>query len=442
MTLGDASGFTGIADKILAPRDEAELARILAEANQARIPITVIGAGTGITGGSVPNGGWAVSMEKFRRLEVHPGFAIAGAAVPLTELQAEAGKTRQFYGPDPTEWTASVGGTINTNASGSRSFRYGSTRKHVLACRAVFMDGSLREFESGQPVDFPVPATPIPATTKNSAGYQLRPGMDWIDLLCGSEGTLAVVTEARLRLLPKPERTLSGVVFFPTDDAALEAVDAWRGVPGQRMIEYVDDASLNLMRDSYPEIPVEAAAGLMIEQEDPDIDEWASRLEKAGALLDSSWFGETDRDRERFRRFRHALPERVNETVIRRGFMKLGTDYAVPLHRNREMIRFYREQLAESYGGGYVIYGHIGDAHVHVNMLPATEEENAAGNALLKVFARKAVELGGTVSAEHGLGKRKAYLLCLQYTPEQIEAMKKVKRRLDPNWLLGPGNLF
>jgi FAD/FMN-containing dehydrogenase len=208
------------------------------------------------------------------------------------------------------------------------------------------------------------------------------------------------------------------------------------------MIEYVDDASLDLMRGSYPEIPVQAAAALMIEQEDPDIDEWASRLENAGALLDSSWFGETDRDRERFRRFRHALPERVNEMVIRRGFMKLGTDYAVPLDRNREMIRFYRQQLAESYGGGYVIYGHIGDAHVHVNMLPATEEENAAGNALLKVFARKAVELGGTVSAEHGLGKRKAYLLGLQYTPEQIEAMKQVKRRLDPNWLLGPGNLF
>jgi FAD/FMN-containing dehydrogenase len=128
--------------------------------------------------------------------------------------------------------------------------------------------------------------------------------------------------------------------------------------------------------------------------------------------------------------------------MLERGFMKMGTDYAVPIPRNRQMLRFYRERLEAALPGRYVIYGHIGDAHVHVNMLPATQEELETASALMKEFAQKSVSLGGTVSAEHGLGKRKAYLLPMQYSPEHIQAMMDVKRRLDPHWLLGRGTLF
>lgn len=122
--------------------------------------------------------------------------------------------------------------------------------------------------------------------------------------------------------------------------------------------------------------------------------------------------------------------------------MKMGTDYAVPIPRNREMLAYYKRRLEAELPGQYVAYGHIGDAHVHVNMLPATQAHNDKASMLMKEFAAKAVELGGTVSAEHGLGKSKAKLLPLQYTAEQIEAMKTVKRRLDPQWLLGRGTLF
>ena len=115
---------------------------------------------------------------------------------------------------------------------------------------------------------------------------------------------------------------------------------------------------------------------------------------------------------------------------------------SVPLAKNREMLAYYTERLEAELPGHYVIYGHIGDAHVHVNMLPPTPAQTETASALLKEFAAKAVSLGGTVSAEHGLGKRKAGMLSLQYAPEQIEAMKAVKRRLDPLWLLGQGNLF
>ncbi len=208
------------------------------------------------------------------------------------------------------------------------------------------------------------------------------------------------------------------------------------------MMEYVDRNSLDLLRERYPEIPANAQAGLLIEAEGDDIDEWEERLAAAGALVDASWFAVSAADRERFRKFRHALPEIVNATMLRRGFMKMGTDYAVPLARNREMLSYYRERLERLLPGRYVIYGHIGDAHVHVNMLPASQEELEIAGALMKDFAQQAAVLGGTVSAEHGLGKRKAYLLPMQYAPEHIEAMKSVKRRMDPLWLLGRGTLF
>ena len=431
MTIEDASGFRGEAARVLTPASEAELLEIIAE----REPITMVGARTGLTGGCVPQGGWAVSLEKFRRLEICPGRAIVGPGVSLDELQTAAARSGQFYAPDPTERTASIGGTIATNASGSRSFRYGATRRHILRLRVAFMTGSVLDICRGDKVDFEVPELPLPHTTKNTAGYPLAPGMDWIDLIAGSEGTLGIVTEAELQLLPAPADVLAGIVFLISDGAAVDVVDAWRRIPGLRMIEYFDANSLELLRPHYPEIPARAAAALLIEQEDGDIDFWADHAPE------DSWFAASDQDRERFRRFRHALPELVNDTMRRRGFMKLGSDYAVPLARNREMLAVYHAELMQ-HDLEYVIFGHIGDAHVHVNILPRSPAEFEAGQRLMLDFARHAVSLGGTVSAEHGLGKRKAHLLALQYTPGEIQSMLDVKRRLDPQWLLNQGNLF
>ena len=435
VTLEDASGFQGQADRVFTPANVEELVEILREASRDSIPVTTAGARTGLTGGSVPQGGWAISMEKFQRLSVSTGCAIVGAGVSLETLQTCASRANQFYAPDPTERTASVGGSIATNASGSRSFRHGSTRKHVLGLRVALMNGRVLNVKRGEKVDFPVPQIPLPNTTKNTAGYLLSPGMDWVDLFTGSEGTLGIVVEAELRLLPTPAGVLAGVVFFPGDEDASDAVDAWLNVERLRMLEYFDRNSLEFLRQKYSEVPADAGAALLVEQEQGDIDFWAEQAPE------DSWFAETDQDRERFRRFRHALPELVNDTVRRRGFMKVNSDYAVPLERNREMLAHYHARLREQ-SFDYVIFGHIGDAHVHVNILPKSQADVETGQRLMLEFARKAVELGGTVSAEHGLGKRKAHLLELQYTPAQIEAMKDVKRRLDPQWLLNRGNLF
>src|SRR5882724_4334327 len=253
--LEDASGFKGRADRVFVPVNEAELLEIIAEARRDLVPLTISGAGTGVTGGRVAQGGWVISTEKFLRLEIREGSATAGAGVPLEALQAAAGRKNQFYAPDPTEWTASVGGTIATNASGSRSFRYGSTRQHILGLRVELMDGRVLDIKRGDKVDFDVPDIPLPNTTKNTAGYLLTPGMDWIDLFAGSEGTLGIVLEAELRLLPKPAGVLAGVVFLPDDEGALDSVERWRALDGLRMIEYFDHNSLAFLRARFPETP-------------------------------------------------------------------------------------------------------------------------------------------------------------------------------------------
>jgi FAD/FMN-containing dehydrogenase len=444
--LEDASGFRGHAERLFLPENEQDVAEVLRRATRDAIPVTLSGAGTGVTGGRVPQGGWLLSLEKFSRLEIKQGTAFAGAGILLRDLQAAAAATRQFYAPDPTEMTACVGGTIGTNASGSRSFKYGATRRHVLGLRVVLASGEILHVRRGQAAGFAVPSISIPRSTKHAAGYILAAGMDWVDLFVGSEGTLGVVTEAELRLLSAPEAVLGGVIFFANDADALDAVDDWRANATPRMIEYFDRPSLDLLRGRFPEIPSKAAAALLVEQElesedDPETSRWLARIERTKALVDGSWFGTSNADRERFRLFRHALPELVNETLRLRGCLKMGSDCAVPVERNREMLDFYCARLDEKFRGRYVIFGHIGDAHLHVNILPAKEESAEAAEVLLD-FARKAVEFGGSVSAEHGLGKRKAHLLAIQYSPEEIEAMKAVKRRLDPSWILGRGTLF
>ena len=438
----DASGFRGHADRVLTPADEAEVLSIIGEAVRTQTPLTIAGAGTGLTGSGVPQGGWLLSLERFRRLAIETGRAHVGAAVSLLELRDAAARTGQFYAPDPTEISASMGGTIACNSSGSRSFRFGPTRRHLRALRVATMDGEAHWYRRGDRVPFKVPALPSCAAAKNTAGYMLAPGMDWLDLFCGSEGTLGIVLEAEVALLPNPQEILAGVIFFSNDDAALDAVAAWRPIPELRMLEYADFASLALIRTRYPEIPTEARAALLIEADGVDIEAWSERLEAAHALTDASWIALGSRDRERFRAFRHALPEAVIDLMRRRGFLNMGTDYAVPIARNREMLAFYRERLEAELPGRYVIFGHIGDAHLHVNMLPASDDDARVATRLLKEFAQHAVVLGGTVSAEHGLGKRKASLLALQFTEEQIGAMRSIKRRLDPQWLLGRGTLF
>lgn len=262
--LEDASGYHGTAERVVFPSTSKEVRAIVNACSAQNLPLTVAGAGTGLTGARVPHGGWVISLEKFRTIQIQKGSARCGASVTLADLSVEAAKTKQFFGPNPTETSASIGGIIATNAGGARSFHYGSVRRHVLALEVTFMDGRTVEFKRGEKVDFPVRTVSLPKTTKNAAGYYLQPDLEWVDLLSGSEGTLGIVTEAEVRLFPEPAAILSGVVFFPSDRQALDAVDAWRPIPELRLLEYMDAAALGLLRGLYPEIPGNALAALLV----------------------------------------------------------------------------------------------------------------------------------------------------------------------------------
>ncbi|MBV9306713.1 MAG: FAD-binding oxidoreductase, partial [Acidobacteriaceae bacterium] len=172
--LEDSSGYKGFADRVLVPSDINELQVIIRESSANKVPITIAGAGTGLTGARVPQGGWSISLERFRTLEIKEGKARCGAGIALSELQVAAAKTKQFFGPNPTEISASVGGIISTNAGGARSFRFGSVRHHVLALQVTFSDGQTRELKRGDLVNFPYQTLRQPATTKNAAGYYLQ----------------------------------------------------------------------------------------------------------------------------------------------------------------------------------------------------------------------------------------------------------------------------
>ncbi len=443
----DSSGYRGEADRVFLPVNTNEVCEIVQACSSKRIPLTIAGAGTGLTGARVPHGGWVISLERFRAIQVEKGRARCGSGAMLSDLQQAALQTKQFFGPNPTESSASIGGIISTNAGGARSFRYKSVRSHVLALEVVLMSGRAVRFERGDRVDFPVRPVRMPATTKNSAGYYLQPNVEWVDLFSGSEGTLGIVTEAQLQLLPEPAAILSGVVFFPSDDRALSAVDAWRPTSELRLLEFIDEHALKLLRPRYPEIPAAARAALLIEQnlssqDNPQIEEWGRRLAEEEAFAEESWFGLSAADRERFREFRHVLPVMVLDTVRRNGFPKFGTDFAVPLDRNGQLYSYYKRRCEEAMPGQYTIYGHVGDANNHVNLFPTTPEEAHRGEELMYDFAGHVVSMGGTVAAEHGIGKNKVDLLKLMYSPEEIDAMRDVKRHLDPQWLLGRGTIF
>jgi D-lactate dehydrogenase (cytochrome) len=305
----------------------------------------------------------------------------------------------------------------------------------------------------------------MPRTRKHAAGYFVEPGMDAVDLFIGSEGTLGVVVEAELKLLPKPESLLSGVVFFDAEENLLAFVrevrdESLRTRAAQttraesdgssidaRALEYFDAESLHLLRAKYDSIPANAAGAIFFEQETTEATEemlmtaWLALLERHGALLDASWFATQERDQDRLREFRHQLPVLVNEWLAQHSQRKVSTDMAVPDERFAVMLNFYRETLRAS-GLQFVIFGHIGDNHVHVNILPRDDAEATRSREIYLTFIRRAVSDGGTISAEHGVGKLKRAYLRELYGDAHLREMAALKRAFDPACILGRGNIF
>lgn len=471
--LKDASHFQGQAEKVLLPSAEAEVCQILRKAQAEKISITVAGAGTGLTGGRVPQGGQVLSTERMNRIlsiewneTRNDGWVRLQPGVSLKELDAALEAQGLFYPPDPGEKAAFLGGTLSTNASGPRSFKYGPTRRYVRRLRLALPTGEILDVRRGQvraeggvlsiylearSLRVPVPTYASPRTRKNVAGYFAAPDMDLIDLFIGAEGTLGVITEAELTVLKKPESVLSGVLFFDSEqDCFAFAERLWgraRTALSPRVLEFFDRNSLAILAVRHEDIPERAGAALLFEQEcraseqEGLLREWTERAQALKARASDCWFSHQPEDLKTFRAYRYDLPVLVNEQVARSGFRKLGTDLAVPEERARAMFDFYLDQLPKS-GIDYAIWGHLGDHHLHVNLLPKTAEQFERSRELYGTLAKQAVEWGGTVSAEHGIGKARVPYLEWMVGREGLRQMARVKKALDPNGILNPGNIF
>jgi D-lactate dehydrogenase (cytochrome) len=498
------------ADYLFYPKNEAELAAVLREMGRRGVNVTISAARTGLAGGAVPYGGAVVSLDRFDKplgirkdAETGEWRVMAECSVTLKDLgewikkknfpglketaseetMANLEKFRDdmttfFYPPDPTEMSASLGGTVATNASGAASYKYGASREWVRRLRIMLASGEVLDIPRGKykatddgtipirdtqgnAIVLKVPSYKWPKT-KNTAGVYAAPGMDPIDLFIGSEGLFGVITQLEVGLVPW-HGTMSVVQFLPSDQAAIDLVIALRGQDDLKpeFLEFYDAHALDLLRErqrenikviDMPMIPEDAGAAIFFDIEfdpesaDTDLSKLGEMVAACGSSLANSWAGYERRDLARFRHFRHALPETVNGIIGERKkehptLHKLGTDFAVPDEALREMWNHNKERLGEM-GLEWVAFGHIGDNHFHINILPRNADELALGLDLYKEFAAKAVSFGGTVSAEHGIGKIKRKFLPVMFTPEHLDEMKAIKLALDPKAMINPGNIL
>jgi D-lactate dehydrogenase (cytochrome) len=477
--LTDASNIQGgFADKLFIPESTTEIGDILKEANSKKIPVTVSGARTGTVGGAIPFGGYVISLEKLNKIkniDKENLSATVGSGVILADFQKAVEGEGLFYPPDPTEWSCQLGGTVATNASGARSFKYGATRGFVKRLEIVLADGNVINIKRGTAaaaagglidldtghggsINIKAPTYDQPAVRKNTSGYFSAENLDAIDLFIGSEGTLGIVTEIEFSLLKKPEGFFSGIVFFDdkknlldfvseAKDRSFENRKSGHGGVDASFIEYFDRNSLKFIGEKFPEVPEGMEGAIFFEQEttleseDGLLEEWNDLLEKHGADPEKAWFTTTGQDLVKMREFRHALPVAVNERIVRYKQKKVGTDMAVPDENFASFLKFYEGQLGDS-GLDYVIFGHIGDNHLHANMLPKDAAEAETARHLYGRFIARALMLGGTISAEHGIGKLKRRYLDVMMGERYLSEMADIKRALDPNGILGRGNMF
>jgi len=438
----DASGLHLIPDLVARPESIEEVAEILRRATAERTPVTCAGAQTSTTAASIVDKGILMSLrgldgisavdEKMRTIRAGPG-ALVG------DIKRAAAAADLLFAPDPTsEEESTIGGAVACNASGARTFKYGATRRHVSGIKVVMANGELHEFRRSN-------------LEKNTVGYAFA--HDPIDWFIGSEGTLGVIVEAELALLPLPSQVVGLAIFFTAEDEALEFVVAARESRDvkPRCIEYFDDKAVAIARASTQGdgIPLAAAAMVYVEEEvlqslDTTLERWVELIESRAPDLDPMVFDGEARLREA-RKLRHSIPSIMNERGSAQretGGRKVSTDWAVPYRDLGEAVRTARVLAAESGIEQAVIYGHAGNGHPHQNFIAKNPDELATIEKVVERTLREVIRLGGTVAAEHGIGKIKRKWLPLQMNAVQIAMMTAVKNELDPLGLLAPGNIL
>jgi D-lactate dehydrogenase (cytochrome) len=503
--LEDAAHFPGgRADGIARPRTEGEVAGLLMAATR----VLPIGAQSSVTGGATPEGGLLLSTERLTAIqESGQQHFRAGAGVPLEALQNLLHESGRWYAPTPTFTGAFVGGVVATNAAGAATFKYGTTRAWVDGLTVVLPCGHVLDLARGDiradPVSgfeivcphgsrrFRPGAYQMPDVPKCSAGYFSAPEMDLIDLFIGSEGTLGVIADATLKVIPPAPATALALITAPSERAGMglvralraASVETWRSRDAAGIdvsaIEHLDRRCLDVIREDGVDraqaitIPEGTDLLLLVQLELPAgttaaraFDDIASALDPDGpdtplarfarvlaehGVLDRTELaapGSTHRIQQMLA-LREAAPLGVNRRVgeakrrIDTRIDKTAADMIVPFDRFEDMMAIYREGFGRR-GLDFAIWGHISDGNVHPNVIPRSYDDVAAGREAILEFGREVVRLGGSPLAEHGVGRSalKQRLLRQLYGEAGVEEMRAIKRAIDPEWKMAPGVIF
>lgn len=416
---------------VVFPRDESDISKILKYCNDNKIPITPRGAGSGFSGGALPkSGGVILAMERHfnKILEIDKKNMIARVqpAVINKHLQNAVESLGLFYPPDPaSEEYSTLGGNVSENAGGMRAAKYGITKDYVMALRAVLPNGDI--IRAGK------------KTIKDVAGFNV------VGILIASEGNLAVITEITLKLLSKPKLKKSAMGIFNNINDAMEAVyqTMASGVTPVAM-EFLDNLSIRAVEDKYKKgLPKEAGA-ILITQVDGNLE---SEIEYQLEKIKTQFFNNNCKD------FKIAKDEKeeadlwfarrnVSQSISIYGSKKLNEDITVPRAKLPDLLKKI-DEISKKYNIIVPCFGHTGDGNVHTNVMVdgSKEEEVKKGYEAVSEIFKATIELGGTLSGEHGIGLSKAPFMNLAFSNEEMNLFRVIKNAFDPNNILNPGKM-
>jgi len=424
----DASGLGSFPPAaVVFAESREDVQEVLRVASGFAVPVTPCGARTGKSGGSLPvRGGIALSLERMNRILAFSPEDLTMVVQPgvvTGEIMATAERAGLFYPPDPNSWeTCTIGGNVAENAGGPRALKYGVTRDYVLGLEAVLPSGEV--IRTGR------------RTIKGVAGYDLT------SLLVGSEGTLAVITEITLKLVPRPRCVATALGVFP------DAVAAGRAVARvlsagilPRTLELLDDCALQAVGKGGP-FPPEAGAAIIVETDGDDEGAVFSALERIGQVFVEEGaldvlVAHGEHQREAIWRHRRVL----SESLRRLHPKKISEDVVVPRSRIPEAIARFKA-IGAAAGLTVATYGHAGDGNLHANVLYDRDEDLPRVEDCVREIVRAALDLGGTITGEHGVGLAKIAFLPWEQDAQTLALQRALKAVFDPQGILNPGKIF
>lgn len=418
-------------EAVVFPRDEADVSAILSYCNEHGIVITPRGAGSGFTGGALPtNGGITLGMEKHMNkileIDMENMVAVVQPGVINMDLQKAVEEVGLFYPPDPaSEEYSTLGGNVSENAGGMRAAKYGITKDYVMALRAVRANGDI--IRAGK------------RTIKDVAGYNTA------GILIASEGTLAVLTEITLKLIPKPKYTKGYMGIFPSVDDAMNAVFKSLAAGANPVaMEFMDSLVVQALKEKLGVDLPEDAGALLIGDVDGNVPEEVAfqleTLEKSFRENNAQEFIVAKDDAHRNELWyarRNASP---SITIF--GSKKLNEDISVPRSMLPDALNAIYA-IGDKYGFKVPCFGHAGDGNIHVNVMVDGSDEKQLhdGHQAIEEIFQMIVDMGGTLSGEHGIGTSKAPFMGIAFNDMELELFKNIKAAFDPNNILNPGKM-